>query len=123
MARRRNNPFSSAIKSTEVMAAIPQVVGHRLARMASAQFPMNARDRDEFLRMALEKPQAFAEAWQAMAAGMFDVQRAFMVSFFGGKPYSTRSQKAQLRLIERTLNPIHRKVTANARRLAKTKLR
>lgn len=118
MATRRRRPISPAIKSAEIMAAVPQVVGHRLARMAAARFPLEERDRKEFIRMAAEKPLAFMETWQAMAAGMLGLNRALFTSLFGGRPHPT-----QMRLFDRMLDPIHRKVTSNARRLRKTKLR
>jgi hypothetical protein len=121
--RSRRNPFSLAIKSAEVMGAVPQVVSHRLARMATAGFPLEERDRKEFIGMAVEKPLAFIEAWQAMAAGMLGVNQAFLTSLFGGNAYSLHPHAAQLRLFERMLDPIHRQVTSNARRLRKTKLR
>lgn len=121
--RRRSNLFSLAMKSAEVMGATSQVMSHRLARMAGARFPMEARDREEFVRMATEKPLAFLEAWQAMAAGILGVNRAMVASLLGGRIYSSRPLKAQLRLLERGLDPIHRKVTANAKRLRKTKSR
>lgn len=100
------------------MLAVPQVVSHRLARMATARFPPEERDRKEFIRMAAEKPQAFVQAWQAMAAGMLGVNRALLTALFGGRPHPI-----QTRLFDRMLDPIHRKVTSNARRLRKTKLR
>jgi hypothetical protein len=121
--RRRTNPFSLAMKSAEIMGAAPQVISQRLARMADARFPMEERDRKEFVRMAAEKPLAFMEAWQEMAAGMLGVNRALMAALLGGRVRSACPQKAQLRLLDRTLDPIHRKVTSNARRLGKSKSR
>ncbi|MGE5468285.1 MAG: hypothetical protein ACM3Y9_12750 [Ignavibacteria bacterium] len=121
--RRRTSMFSLAMKSAEVMGAAPHVVRHRLARMAAARFPMAERDRKEFAGMAAEKPLAFFAAWQGLAAGMLEINRAILASFLGGRPFSSLPHKAQLRALDRALNPIHRKVTSNARRLKNTKLR
>lgn len=109
------------------MTAVPQVVGHRLARMSLATYPMTERDRKEFTRMVVEKPAAFAEAWAAIASEMFRAQHQFLTSLFFPlftTPYRARSsRRSRTRLIDKALAPIHRKATANAKRLAKTKLR
>ncbi len=66
------NPFLAwadlAWKVGEMSLASAQVVAHRTARMAVAGPLPNARDRDEFTRMGLEKIDAAAESAEAMSA-------------------------------------------------------
>ena len=52
------------------MLAAPQVVAHRLGRMAVAGPRPSAQDQREFHRMGAEKLAAFGEAWQAMTLQM-----------------------------------------------------
>jgi len=67
-----SNPFLAwadlAWKVSEMSLASAQVVAHRTARMAVAGPLPNARDRDEFTRMGLEKIEAATESAEAMAA-------------------------------------------------------
>ena len=46
--------------------AVPQVLMHRMTRMALAGSRPSARDRREFERMSAEKVAAFYESWSAM---------------------------------------------------------
>ena len=66
------NPFlvwsDLAWKFGEMSLASAQVVAHRTTRMAAAGPLPNARDRDEFTRMGLEKIDAATESAHAMAA-------------------------------------------------------
>lgn len=85
--------------------------------------------------MVAEKNDAFGEAWRAMYAQAFLANQALVASFFqsfvaaasGKKPSAARSaarfQKAALGIAGKGLAPVHRKATANAKRLARTKLR
>ena len=54
-------------KSAELALAVPQVVAHRLTRMAIAGPKLSKRDQKEFQRMVAEKKNAFTESWIAMA--------------------------------------------------------
>ncbi len=115
--------------------AVPQVVAHRVARMALAGPKLSPRDRKEFERMVAEKNDAVGEAWRAMAAQTAKVNQALAASFFQsfllaaqGRKSSAASpavqwQKAALSVLGKGLAPVHRKAVANARRLARTKLR
>ncbi|MDQ6639969.1 MAG: hypothetical protein M3Z15_09945, partial [Pseudomonadota bacterium] len=68
MTARRTRPSRSlSTKAAELAFAVPQVVAHRLARMANAGPHLSARDRKEFARMVAEKNSAFGESWNAMA--------------------------------------------------------
>jgi hypothetical protein len=68
MATRRRRPQLLAVKAAELAFAVPQVVAHRVARMAIAGPKPSARDRKEFARMVAEQNAAFGESFNAMAA-------------------------------------------------------
>ena len=126
---------SLAVKATELAFAVPQVVAHRVARMALAGPQLSMRDRREFERMVAEKNAAFGESWNAMAKQAALANRALAASFFqsflmvarGKQPSAATSaaqlHKAALGVLGKGLAPVHRKAVANARRLARTKLR
>lgn len=126
---------SVATQSAELAVAVPQVVAHRIIRMAMSGPTLSARDRKEFQLMMAEKKTAFAEAWQAMAIQSVRANQALATSLFRsfgspslkGKPsagkVAAQVQSAALGVFGKGLAPIHRKAVANARRLARTKLR
>ena len=133
--RRRRAAHSLATKAAELAIAVPQVVAHRMARMALAGPRLSPRDRKEFERMVAEKNSAFGESWNAMAAQAALANQAFAASFFrsflsvarGRKPSVAASaaelHKAALGVLGKGFAPVHRKAMANAKRLARTKLR
>ena len=136
MASRRTRAKSSlAQQAAELALAVPQVVAHRMTRMALAGPHPSPRDRKEFARMVAEKNDAFGEAWQAMALHGARAQQALGASLFasflaiarGRRPSPARSvaqlQHAAFGVLGKGLAPVHRKAVANARRLARTKLR
>jgi len=135
MATRRSRKSKSlAAQSMELAVAVPQVVAHRVTRMALAGPHPSARDRREFHRMVNEKQVAFAHAWSDMAMQAFRANRALATSMLRSffTPFSTGTpsispavqvQNAAVDVLSRGLAPIHRKAVSNARRLAKTKLR
>lgn len=126
---------SVATKSVELVIAVPQVVAHRVTRMATSGPTPSARDRKEFERMVTEKKAAFAEAWQAMAMQTLRANQVFATSLLRsfwspslkGKPsagkLATQMHSAALDVFSKGLSPVHRKAVANAKRLARTKLR
>jgi hypothetical protein len=126
---------SVATRSAELAVAVPQVVGHRVIRMAMSGPTLSERDRKEFQLMMAEKKTAFAEAWQAMALQSVRANQALATSLLRsfwspshkGKPsagkVAAQVQSAALGVFGKGLAPIHRKAVANARRLARTKLR
>ncbi len=85
--------------------------------------------------MVAEKNAAFVESWNAMAVQAMLANQALAASFFksflgvtrGKKPSAARSaaqlQRAALGVLGKGLAPVHRKATANAKRLGRTKLR
>lgn len=135
VTRRKDAHHSLAAKATELAFAVPQVVAHRLARMPLPGTTLSARDRKEFARMVTEKNAAFTESWMAMSAQAVLANQALTASFFGsflaaarGKQPSAAAsvaqfQKAALGIMGKGLAPVHRKATANAKRLNRTKLR
>jgi hypothetical protein len=126
---------SIATQAAELSMAVPQVVAHRVTRMALAGPKLSARDKKEFELMVKEKEHAFAEAFTAMAAHSVRVNQALAATFMQSlwspglrrKPWAaamaTQLQNAALGVLGKGLSPIHRKAVANAKRLARTKLR
>jgi len=133
--RRRSTSQSLAIKAVELSLAAPQVVMHRVTRMARSGPMPSARDRKEMERMVAEKSVAFVESWTAMATQAMIAQQALAASFLRsfaaaaqGKNLSAlqsalQLQRAGLGVVARGLAPVHRKALANAKRLGRTKPR
>lgn len=135
-ARRRRPSTSLSAKTAELALAVPQVVAHRLLRMAHAGPHLSARDRKEFARMIAEKNSAFAESWSAMSRQMLQSQRAFAealaVAATARRPkpgsatahaFAEQLHHAALSVVGKGLAPVHRRAVANAKRLARTRLR
>ena len=132
---RKRVPPSLAWKAAELAVAVPQVVAHRLTRMAIAGPTLSPRDRKEFQRMVAEKNAAFAASWTAMAWQTALAQQTLAASFVssmlsagrGGRPSAAAAaaqwHNAAVGVLGKGLGPVHRKAVANARRLARTKLR
>lgn len=124
---RRMRPLS--VKAAELAIAAPQVMAHRMARMALAGPHLSRRDRREFQNMFLEKQVAFGQAWNAMALEAMRANQALLGallrSFWQPSPARVAAQmrRASLGVLSKGLAPVHRKAMANARRLARTKLR
>jgi hypothetical protein len=87
----------------------PLVIGHRVARMATAGANPTARDRREFTRMGQEKVAAGYESMAAMATA------------FTGVGVTTWAEAAEtgLRLATLGFAPVHSRVMANNRRLSR----
>jgi hypothetical protein len=125
-------------QASELMAAAPQVVAHRLARMAASGHRPSAQDRREFHRMGAEKLAAFGEAWQAMALQTLKSQqqlstsllRSWSLALSGRRepalPLATAAaqlQQATLDIMSQGMRPVHRRAVANVRRLGRTRRR
>ena len=136
MTSRTRKSKSIATKTAELAVAVPQVVAHRVTRMAIAGPTPSARDRKEFERMVAEKKVAFTQAWQAMASEAVLANQALAQSALRtiwtptnwGKPavadeFARQLQGATLGVLGKGLAPVHRKAISNAKRLARTKLR
>lgn len=123
---KRSSARSISAKLAEVGVAAPQVVAHRLTRMALAGPVLSARDRKEFTGMVAEKQAAFTQAWFGMLAESMRLQQQLVLSLFTfstPQQHSARIHKAASRIANAGIAPVHRKATANARRLVRTKLR
>ena len=68
-------PHRTASELLDISMAVPQVINHRLTRMALSGPVLSARDQKEFTRMVVEKQVAFSQAWLTMGAEMFKVQQ------------------------------------------------
>ena len=133
-ARRRRKMQSLAIQAAELAVAVPQVVAHRLTRMASGGESPSARDRREFQRMGVEKWAAFNESWNAMALQAFRANQRLALSFmrsllypWGGRrssiaATSKRLNDAALGIFGKGMAPVRRRAVANAKRLRRRKL-
>src|SRR5580765_3268999 len=82
MATRRQRAKTSAlaVQAAEIALAAPQVIAHRLTRMALSGPRLSERDRKEFALMVAEKNAAFTEAWQAMATHSARANQALAAS-------------------------------------------
>lgn len=124
--QRRSAAVATALQLAELGVAVPQVVAHRVARMAMAGAQPSARDQREFTGMVLEKQLAFAQAGMAMWMQALQWQQQWALSLLtGASPgrHAAQAHQASSRLFSAGLAPLHRQATANAKRLARTKLR
>jgi hypothetical protein len=116
----------------EIGFAAPQVIAQRTARMALAGHSPSARDRREFARMGLEKAEAFHESWLAMGWRLWQMQAAAATQWWGqwlrqGPQMALAAEQPLLQawpqILASGLKPVHRRVTANAKRLVGTSTR
>jgi hypothetical protein len=120
-------------QASELMLAAPQVVAHRLGRMALAGHRPSAKDQREFHRMSAEKLAAFGEAWQAMTLQMLKSNQQLAASMMrswwpakrGGTHAAAMTQAATawlhaaLDILAHGIRPVHRRAVANAKRLGR----
>lgn len=123
MKRTRSPRRGSASHLVDLGIAAPQVVAHRLARMAAAGGTLSPRDRREFTGMVLEKQTVFAQGWMAMWVESVLAQQRFLLACLAGTPWTaTHALRAGTdweRALSRGLAPIRNKAVANARRLSR----
>ena len=124
MPSRRRSRRSARIakQAIELAVAAPQVMTHRLARLALAGSSPSVRDRSEFDRMGMEKIAAFYESWHAMCLALFRANLNLALSPVQFWWSSGRGQRTALAIFGAGLAPVHRRVTANARRLRHTRI-
>lgn len=134
VARKRKTQSLTA-KAAELAVAAPQVVAHRVARMAMAGLSPSPRDRKEFKLMSDEKTAAFHESWNAMAAQAVLANQALAASVartlwspsVKGKNSASalagEMRNAALGVLGKGMAPVHRRAVANAKRLARLKVR
>ena len=118
----------------ELALAVPQVVAHRVTRMAISGQSLSDRDKKEFELMVAEKKVAFGESWTAMTTQAVRANQAMAASLFQSfwsplkrKPtaaaVTAQVQRAAMGVLDKCIAPVHRKAVSNAKRLARTKLR
>jgi hypothetical protein len=133
-SRRIRKSKSLAIKSVELAMAAPRVVAHRVTRLALAGPNPSARDRTELVKMVAEKQTAFAQAGSDMAMQAVRAHQALAASMWralltpssymnAAASFPVQVQNATIDVLNKGLAPIHRKAVANAKRLAKTRIR
>ena len=132
----RKNPRAALVarQATDLAVAAPQVVAHRLTRMAMAGANPSARDRREFTRMVSEKQTAFQQSWAAMGMQSMVASQALMQAWMRmwWTPWSTSTwnggalasqasqwQNAMRGVVGKVLAPLHSTAVANAKRLAR----
>src|SRR5687768_12009611 len=129
--RRRRKSKSLAAQTFELGIAAPQVIAHRLARMASAGASPSARDRAEFRRMGIEKMAAANEAWTAMATQALLENQKFALEFMQSlwfpwmrptptvKSVARQWSRAAQGILGKGMAPVRRRAVANAKRLGR----
>ena len=134
----RRNALRIGTQATELMFAAPQVVAHRLGRMRAAGAGTSVRDRREFQRMSAEKIAAFGESWNQMALQMLKANQQMAQAWVSAWWFPLRipssaaprqsfsraaaqMQSSALRVMSSGLGPVHRRATANAKRLGRVK--
>jgi hypothetical protein len=131
-SRRRRSSSTLAAQSAALAVAVPQVVAHRLTRLALAGPRPSARDRREFHRMGAEKIAAFQESWMAMAAESWRIQQQVALGTMqalwfpwlaGGRAQAWPAKRAARAILGSGLAPVRRRAVANAKRLQRTPLR
>jgi hypothetical protein len=133
--RLSRKPKPAAVQAAELALAVPQVVAHRMARMALAGHSPSARDQREFQMMSDEKTAAFNESWGAMAVAALHANQRLATSvvttvLFPWSKYSatpdvlaSQYHEAAMGVLDKGMAPVHRRAVANAKRLNKTKLK
>ena len=130
-SRRIRHSGALAAQGIDLALAVPQVLAHRMMRMALAGASPSRRDRREFYRMGAEKIAAFYEAWIAMSTEILraslEVWLAPALYIFPIWPVAKRSsrapaahfQRAALAVLGGGVAPFHRRAVANAKRLGR----
>ena len=123
---------SLARKSAELAIAAPQVISHRVARIALATPTLSDHDRKEFQMMVHEKHTTFAESWNAMAMQMIRTNQTLAASLLrvflnptlhhmsSAATVAVHVHNAAIDVLSAGLAPVHRIATSNARRLVRT---
>ena len=118
--------------------AVPQVIAHRVGRMATAGPNPSARDRKEFKQMSAEKTAAFYESWTAMGLAAMKAQQQMAAAMWRtaatapwsrARPGSVNSlmptgntlARHALQVMSQGMAPVHRRAVGNAKRLGRLK--
>lgn len=132
---RARHSAATVRRTAELALAAPQVIAHRLQRMAIAGPTLSDRDRKEFTGMVAEKQLAFTQAcfaaWQQFARAQQSFALAAWRAFFSGtlpgllsaSSLGNRSLATSAAMASAALVPVHRKAVSNAKRLGRTRIR
>ena len=115
--------------------AVPQVIAHRVGRMATAGPNPSARDRKEFKQMGAEKTAAFNESWAAMGLAAMKAQQQMAMSMWRAAamapwsmakpasllPSGNTLARHALQIMSQGMAPVHRRAVGNAKRLGRIK--
>jgi len=143
---RSRRTIGLAAQAAELSLAAPVVVALRTARMLAAGPYPGMQDRRELSRMTAEKVQAWQESMSAMTAQMYKAQVQWTLGAMRGwwalwmSPWSVlghagtlrssgaqagaerrRWQRSMSLAVEKGLAPVHKRATANVRRLSRRK--
>jgi hypothetical protein len=127
-------PFPALAKAFELSLAAPQVIALRTMMLLS---PANTGTAQEVIRMSAEKLQAWQESMTAMGVQMQRAQQEWALGMMRhwwsawSTPWrpplaapgadAAQLQRAVSRVMHSGLAPVHRRATANARRLTRRK--
>lgn len=133
MSTRRSSSSTLAVKAAEIAFAAPQVIAHRLTRMAQSGHAPSAADKRELMQMSSEKLDAFNEGWRAIGMEMVRIQQRSALAMLSSLwspwsagartnwlPTTAQAQKASLALLGVAIAPVHRRAVANAKRLGRS---
>jgi hypothetical protein len=116
MSRRRRSTYLS--KAAQLSFIAPQVVALRSLRM---------HDRREMQRMGTEKVQAFWESMNAMGLQVAKANQEYalfaMRQWWSPWMSPWQTAAAASKVLEQGLRPVHKRVSANARRLRRMRKR
>lgn len=122
-----NSPKSLPTLASEVANAVPQVIAHRLTRMALAGVNPSAHDQHEFYRMGAEKVEAFYESWNAMLLQSLQINQRLLFSCWfpwavngSSKSPVEQLEQAATQILTSGIKPVHKRAVSNAKRLNKT---
>src|SRR5262245_39430842 len=134
MPYRRRRKRALPTQAIELALAVPQVLSHRMIRLALAGNSPSLRDRREFYLMGTEKIGAFYESWNAMLVEILGakLKLVFAPVFFSWSPwtgmerapkvFAKHSRRTALAVLGRGLAPFHGRAVANARRLPRLRV-
>lgn len=125
MSSTRRNTVRLGRQTAELMVAAPQVVAHRLLRIAAAGAHPSGRDQREFRSMGSEKLAAFTQSWSDMALQTLRANQqmalAWMVAPWSPARAATQLRNSVLRIMISGVAPVHKRAVANAKRLRRPK--
>ena len=131
MTRPRHKHRSVAQQAAELAMAAPQVVAHRMSRMAMAGVNPSAADQREFMQMGSEKVLAFSQGavamWSAAARVNWNLAQAMAgsasrpgaASWLGLADHLWQWPQRTQQALGAGLAPVHAKAVSNAKRLSK----